>query len=221
MNTNPKAKRILCLGDSLTWGYIPDTKYERFPANVRWPGKLQALLGDSFEVIEEGLNSRSIESEDMRPGKGGRSAKSYINSCLYTHDPLDYIFILLGTNELKFAFNNSPEDIGHLMASFLGNVCEWKPQFEAVKPQVVLISPPALNENTPYALEGDKYKGAHDKSLELEQVYGSLAADKGVGFVSFSDLPVGKDGVHLEAEEHATAALRVASYIREQNDRRN
>jgi lysophospholipase L1-like esterase len=59
--------RILCFGDSYTWGYIPGSHHERFPENIRFPKKLQELLGDDFEIIEEGLNSRTLTSEDERP----------------------------------------------------------------------------------------------------------------------------------------------------------
>jgi len=41
MNTNPLAKRILCFGDSNTWGRIPgDDNTARFPSNKRWTGVL-------------------------------------------------------------------------------------------------------------------------------------------------------------------------------------
>ena len=72
MNTNLKAKRILCIGDSHTWGYIPLTDHIRFDANVRWTGVLQKKLGKNYEVIEEGLNSRTLVSNDPRPDKEGR-----------------------------------------------------------------------------------------------------------------------------------------------------
>ena len=48
------AKRILCFGDSNTWGAIPLSE-ERYPSDVRWTGVLQGLLGSEWTVIEEGL----------------------------------------------------------------------------------------------------------------------------------------------------------------------
>ena len=45
-------KRILCIGDSNTWGYIPGSG-ERYEKNVRWTGKLAQMLGENYEVIEE------------------------------------------------------------------------------------------------------------------------------------------------------------------------
>ena len=44
--------RILCYGDSNTWGYNAETG-DRFPDNVRWTGVLQNLLGPAFRVLEE------------------------------------------------------------------------------------------------------------------------------------------------------------------------
>ncbi|MEI6774741.1 MAG: hypothetical protein WCL18_08440 [bacterium] len=54
MNTNDKVKRILCYGDSNTWGRVPSSMgMERYPIHNRWPGILQELLGDTYEIIEE------------------------------------------------------------------------------------------------------------------------------------------------------------------------
>ena len=56
-------KRIICFGDSNTWGYNPVTG-ERFDENTRWPMRMQQILGDEYQVIEEGQNGRTISCED-------------------------------------------------------------------------------------------------------------------------------------------------------------
>ena len=73
MNTNPDAFRILCYGDSNTWGYTPISK-KRYPANIRWTGVLQNLLGKDFWIIEEGLNGRTTNLEE--PGKNGENGQA-------------------------------------------------------------------------------------------------------------------------------------------------
>ena len=50
MNTNPDATKILCYGDSNTWGQKPD-KSGRYRPDVRWPGRLQQSLGDSHDIM--------------------------------------------------------------------------------------------------------------------------------------------------------------------------
>jgi lysophospholipase L1-like esterase len=46
-------KRVLCFGDSNTWGFVPGSDGERMPADIRWPGAMTTDLGDGFTVIEE------------------------------------------------------------------------------------------------------------------------------------------------------------------------
>lgn len=55
--------RIICYGDSNTWGYISGSNHIRYSKTKRWTGVLQTLLGDKYEIIEEGLNSRTLISE--------------------------------------------------------------------------------------------------------------------------------------------------------------
>jgi lysophospholipase L1-like esterase len=57
-------KRILCFGDSNTWGWIPGSDGDRFPADVRWPGVMAAELGPDFVVIEEAQNGRTTLWDD-------------------------------------------------------------------------------------------------------------------------------------------------------------
>ena len=60
-------KRILCFGDSNTWGYDPATQ-DRFDRATRWPGVLREQLGTGYEVIEEGLNGRTTVWNDPIEG---------------------------------------------------------------------------------------------------------------------------------------------------------
>ena len=105
MTINPNVKRILCFGDSNTWGQRPDAK-ARFLPNERWTGQLQQLLGDNFDIIEEGLNSRTTNLEFSR--KPGRNGLEYFRPCLESHNPLDLIIIMLGTNDFKVEFGPRP-----------------------------------------------------------------------------------------------------------------
>jgi lysophospholipase L1-like esterase len=44
-------KTILCYGDSVSWGIIPNSR-NRLPFEKRWTGVMQNLLGSSVHVIE-------------------------------------------------------------------------------------------------------------------------------------------------------------------------
>ena len=51
-------KKILCYGDSNTFGYNPETG-GRYDKNTRWSGILSYLLKENYEIIEEGMNNRT------------------------------------------------------------------------------------------------------------------------------------------------------------------
>ena len=216
MNTNPNAKRILCFGDSNVWGYVSGSDHNRYPSDVRWTGKLQNILGENYEIIEEGLNSRGISMGDPRPGKEGRSARDYIIPCLDSHDPLELVVILLGTNETKSAFGLTSEQISGNLLELLGIVCSRKSQFRTQKPKVLLISPTPVNENTDYCLKGDKYKGAAEKIINLRKLLCGLAEKLAISYLELPrDVEPGPDGVHLTAKSHEKIADLVKSRVLE------
>jgi lysophospholipase L1-like esterase len=56
MKSNNGEKRILCYGDSNTWGRVPSSMgMKRYPEHLRWTGILQELLGEEYKIIEEGI----------------------------------------------------------------------------------------------------------------------------------------------------------------------
>jgi lysophospholipase L1-like esterase len=75
-------KTIVLFGDSNTWGFVPGSDGQRFPRDVRWPGRLATALGETAEVIEEGLNGRMATIE--HPAAEGRSGLPYLLPCLRT-----------------------------------------------------------------------------------------------------------------------------------------
>ena len=79
---------VLCYGDSNTYGYVPETGM-RYPRNVRYPGRLQMLLGDDYTVIEEGCNGRTTIYDD--PIDGWKNGMDYLRPCLNSHKPVDIV----------------------------------------------------------------------------------------------------------------------------------
>ena len=102
-----REKSVLCFGDSNTWGYIPLTA-GRLLRSERWPGILQKSLGDSYYVIEEGLNGRATVFDE--PFRDGRNARTTLLAVLESHAPLDLLIIMLGTNDLKHHLNVSAHE---------------------------------------------------------------------------------------------------------------
>ena len=105
-------KTILCYGDSNTWGCIPLTGAQpprRYGPAQRWPGVLRRELGDGFGIVEEGLNGRTTVWDD--PLEPYRSGKELLVPCLLTHQPIDLVIVMLGTNDLKGRFAVGARDI--------------------------------------------------------------------------------------------------------------
>ena len=105
------AKRILIFGDSNVWGDIPLQVGTRLPDNVRWTGVLQNMLGNDYEVIEEGLIGRTTNVDDPFPGFEDKNGKDYLFPCLRSQIPLDYVILLLGSNDFKKVFNRTAKDV--------------------------------------------------------------------------------------------------------------
>src|SRR4030095_16419851 len=104
-------KTIMCYGDSNTWGCIPLTGPEpprRYGPAQRWPGVLRRELGDGYWIVEEGLNGRTTVWDD--PLGPFRSGKELLAPCLMTHEPIDLVVVMLGTNDLKRRFGVGARD---------------------------------------------------------------------------------------------------------------
>ena len=88
-------KRILCFGDSNTWGLIPGTG-KRFADGVRWTSIIRNDLEQSgYEIIEEGLCGRTTVFED--PDRIGRAGDKLLPGSLKA--TLRWIWSLNARNE--------------------------------------------------------------------------------------------------------------------------
>ena len=90
--------RILCIGDSNTWGYDP---VDGFRHKNRWTRVLANLMPE-HEIIEEGLNGRTILSID--PYMPERCLIHNLKLILMSHKPVDMVVLMVGSNELKNIF---------------------------------------------------------------------------------------------------------------------
>jgi lysophospholipase L1-like esterase len=210
MNINPSSKRILCYGDSNTWGYIPGTG-KRHPAGIRWTSLLQDKLGNNFELIEEGLNSRTTDLDD--PKHQGKNGLTYFRPCLETHDPVDILILWLGTNDMKERFNRDPQRIADGIKNLLDALIEFSKEEETKLPKLVLVSPPLIDESAPGVK--DEYLGGEQKSRQLAELYAVVAHQYDCVFVDISKLvsPSKIDGYHLKPKQHQIIADHFFSII--------
>lgn len=204
-------KRILCYGDSNTWGYDPVTQ-DRFDAETRWPRVLVQALGRDYEVIEEGLGGRTTVWDD--PTEGYRNGREYLIPCLESHRPLDLVIILLGTNDLKKQFSLSAYEIAQGAGVLVRVVQGSQSGREGLGPQVLLLAPPPTGTLTEYA---EMFEDAGSKSQEFSEHYGRVAKELGCAYLDTSMVIVSSplDGIHFEGGEHRKLGKTVAMKVKE------
>lgn len=201
--------RILCYGDSNTWGYISGSDHLRYGNNERWTRLLAQKLGDKFEIIEEGLNSRTLISNDPRPGKEGKNGYEFLMPCLDTHDPIDLVIIMLGTNELKKAYNKTIEEIGEMFDKYIvKTIINRKSQISDQFPKLLIVAPPLADDDG-----NGKYEGAYEKSLKFNEIYKKIAEENNCYFIDNTGLETGVDRIHLTKESHAFLAEKLKEKI--------
>ncbi|MEB3244624.1 MAG: GDSL-type esterase/lipase family protein [Vampirovibrionales bacterium] len=140
------APAILCYGDSNTWGYIPGSG-ERLPSKLRWPGVLKTALGDTVEVLENGVNGRTVNTPDAQ--KPWRNGLTTLAATFQAHKPLDWVIVMLGINDLKPAYKNNVsgviEHFRSLLTQILKSDCGPKIKGNAQAPKVLVVAPADLN----------------------------------------------------------------------------
>ena len=205
---------VLCFGDSNTHGTPPmeaEGEYRRFGADQRWPTRMARALG--WEVIEEGLPGRTAQWGDavMGPIMNGIDG---LKIALQSHGPIDWLVIMLGTNDAKARFGASPEAITGGIAALLDIAQSPEMQERHNGFRVLLVCPPPVMEGVgPIAKQ---FYGAHRRGVALPKLYKALAASRGVRFLDAGDVMQvsPQDGVHFDAENHALLATAVAAALR-------
>ncbi len=192
--------RILCYGDSLTWGYDPVT-YERFDEETRWTGVLGSLAGPGAVIIEEGQNGRTIATDD--PTKGWKNGLNYVIPCVESHKPLDIMIIMLGSNDLKSKFHYTAGDIADEMKLMLESILSYNRFRMGDRMKILLVAPPRITSGIVNSKFADKFDNtAAEIAKGLAPAYKALADSYNVMFMDAADyVEVSReDSLHLDRE---------------------
>jgi lysophospholipase L1-like esterase len=210
MSEPGRVSTVLCYGDSNTWGYDPATR-ARFPLHMRWTGVLAARLGAEYRVIEEGLNGRTTRWDD--PIEVGRNGLTYLRACIESHQPLDLIIIMLGTNDLKRRFDLSASDIAQSAADLAETAWRFAQAPDGSHAEVLLVAPPAVCTLTEF---DQMFDGAREKSRQFSRYYRLAAGWRHVPFFDAGSVIVSseKDGIHFDADEHRKLGEALADEVR-------
>ena len=185
--------KILCIGDSNTYGYDPRSYIgSRYPEKVRWAGRLSG-----HEVINCGLNGMTVPRDHQRQ-----------LGLIDLHEP-DLVTVMLGTNDLLSGL--SADEITERMGRLLDSL------MSAGRP-VLLIAPPPMSEAIHTSWLGDMFgfDEGRRKSDRLAEVYRKLAQSLDCLFLDAGEVaaPSPLDGVHLDAENQRRLGEAVARLVK-------
>lgn len=208
-------KTVLCYGDSNTYGYIPETGM-RYPREVRYPGRLQLLLGDAYAVVEEGCNGRTTIHDD--PIDGWKNGLDYLKPCLNSHKPVDIVILMLGSNDLKATFHLTAKEIADGAGILVDVIQSFTEEKQGYVPKIILVSPPPLGggiASSPFY--GAFYEDAVAESRHFPEYYRAVADKYGCIFFDAAAYiePSPVDSLHLTTEGHRILAERLYELIKE------
>ena len=181
--------KILCFGDSNTFGYDPRSILNsRYGKEDRWVDLVQAQTG--WELINAGQNGREIPRRSFEI--------TSVQQLILQHQP-DLILVMLGTNDLLQGAD--PERITERMENFL----------RQLPVDVFLLAPPPLKRGTWITEDALLTDAAvhSDKFRELAQRLDIPFADP---FHWGIDLLF--DGVHFSETGHHTFARQLIAALK-------
>lgn len=185
-------KRILCLGDSNTYGFDPRSYFgSRYPAEIRWTDR---IAREGYTILNEGENGRRILREDSFP---------MVNRIIRDSSPLSGIIVMLGTNDILTgaAARQAREHMGRLV-SFVATCTEPE--------KVLLLAPPPLKRGE--WVQDDRLIR---ESENLGKEYAELARMCGIGFADAGEwgIDLTFDGVHFSPEGHRRMAQKIRDIL--------
>ncbi|MBQ7801898.1 MAG: lipolytic enzyme, G-D-S-L [Oscillospiraceae bacterium] len=207
-------KHIVCLGDSNTHGYCADPgdcadHGSRFNENERWTCLLQKALGEEYLVLEEGLSGRTTVFAD--PLHESMDALSVVYSILMSHEPVDLLVIMLGTNDTKDRLGMNAACIA-LGLSRLIDKCKSVPCWGSRGPNILVVCPPHIGEELNDPCMG---AGCAAKSRELSRYYEPVAKAQGCAYLDAQGIAEFNtiDYMHLTRKGHSQLAGALAGII--------
>ena len=207
-------KHIVCLGDSNTHGYCADPTDtadggNRFNESERWTCLLQQLLGEEYLVLEEGLGGRTTVFPDHL--HEGMPALDVALPILMSHEPVDLLVIMLGTNDVKDRLGMNAACIALGMGRLVDK-CKSVACWGDHAPNILVVCPPHIGRELNDPCMGTECAA---KSEELAKYMEPAVLSRGCAFLDAEGIAEFNkvDYMHLTRKGHADLAAKLASMI--------
>ncbi len=201
-------KRILCFGDSNTFGYNPLTG-SRYDKDSRWSGILSQLLKDKYEVVEEGMNNRTGFFKNPEGLK--QSGADYLSVYWQNHCDFDIVILALGTNDAQIFYAMDEIAVEKGLKNLINII-----QNANSKPEIILVPPVKITKD----LFNGWFAAIFDE-LSIQRiektfyVFEKTAKENGCHYFDFNNFvrPSEYDGIHYTKDSHQIIADRFADFI--------
>ena len=204
---------ILVYADSFSWGIIPLTR-RRLAFEARWPGVMEAVLNDegrNVRVHEDCLNGRRTVWDD--PYKPGRNGLQGLAQRIEIHSPLALVILMLGTNDFQSMHPHNAWHSAQGIAALVDAIRQAPIEPGMPVPSVLVAAPPPIR--TPKGPIASKFVGGEEKCVGLAEAYREIADSLDCAFFDAATVTTSSnvDGVHLDADQHATLGEAMAKAV--------
>lgn len=207
-------KHIVCLGDSNTHGYCADPNDcadhgDRFNEDERWTCLLQKHLGSDYLVLEEGLSGRTTVFDD--PLHESMAALDVIYSVLMSHERVDLLIVMLGTNDVKERLGMNPACIAIGLERLLLKAMSV-PAWRNNTPNILVVCPPHIGDGL---WDEPMGRGCPEKSKVLAKYYKPKCDALGVHFLDAEGIAEFNkvDFMHLTRKGHENLAKALSELV--------
>lgn len=201
-------KKILCFGDSNTYGYIPNNG-ARYDKNTRWTGVLSLLSHGKFEIIEGGCNNRTA----FAANPAGKIFTGYEILPELLTDDFDAVVLAIGINDTQFLYNLSSIEIASGVEKLINIVKVKSPQAKIILVAPSILTDDVLNGN--FACLFDRT--SIEKSQQLPLLYQKIAEKQNIEFLDLNSVAKTSslDGLHYAPEQHLKIAQAIFTILSE------
>lgn len=197
-------KRIMTIGDSN--GAFEDG----------WVAQLHKLIPDGI-FFNTSVPGNTIGFDNLGQTRLNtlKNIQQYLIAAQDSLKQIDYIIIMLGTNDSKYVFRDRKDEVIENMQKLVTFIKNFK-YTSGKSPEIILVAPPPYGDDK--ILEA-KYKGGNKRVRELVRKYRKLATKNNCDFVNEykqfrkTFMEYSKDGVHLNSEGQIKIAVKIAKEI--------
>jgi lysophospholipase L1-like esterase len=191
-----KPKKIMVFGDS--------NSLRSEAKGPSWPSLFEIIAGGSFQILNESYEGRTTQYD-----RGERNGVRIIRRKLDSYSPLDFVVILLGTNDLKAKYGPpSAKEISGGIGKIVEIIFDYD---QNITP--VIVTPPPVG-----MLNSGQLIGAHNRIANIAFEYRVLANSLELPFIELSEVvnistDLEPDKIHINSSGRMKIAKSVCDYI--------